>query len=151
LSNPKLTSGYKIKVKVIILSELEVKNMPKVLIIDDSAVMRKIIQRNIQQSGLLVDEFVEAGDGREGLEKAASNSIDLILCDWNMPNMTGIDFVKALRGSAQKNNIPIVMVTTEGGETKIEEAKRSGANGYLTKPFTPEQLKSKLGNFLLVK
>lgn len=146
-----MTSGYKIKVKVIILSELEVKNMPKVLIIDDSAVMRKIIQRNIQQSGLLVDEFVEAGDGREGLEKAASNSIDLILCDWNMPNMTGIDFVKALRGSAQKNNIPIVMVTTEGGETKIEEAKRSGANGYLTKPFTPEQLKSKLGNFLLVK
>ena len=108
---------------------MEVKNMPKVLIIDDSSVMRKIIQRNIQQSGLLVDEFVEAGDG----------------------NMTGIDFVKALRSSGQKNNIPIVMVTTEGGETKIEEAKNSGANGYLTKPFTPEQLKSKLGNFLLVK
>ena len=130
---------------------MEVKNMPKVLIIDDSSVMRKIIQRNIQQSGLLVDEFVEAGDGREGLEKATSNNIDLILCDWNMPNMTGIDFVKALRSSGQKNNIPIVMVTTEGGETKIEEAKKSGANGYLTKPFTPEQLKSKLGNFLPVK
>jgi len=116
--------------------------MPKVLIIDDSAVMRKIIQRNIQQSGLLVDEFVEAGDGREGLEKATANK---------MPNMTGIDFVKALRGSGQKSNIPIVMVTTEGGEAKIEEAKNSGANGYLTKPFTPDQLKSKLGNFLLVK
>ena len=125
--------------------------MPKVLIIDDSAVMRKIIQRNIQQSGLLVDEFVEAGDGREGLEKVTSNNIDLILCDWNMPNMTGIDFVKALRSSGQKSNIPIVMVTTEGGESKIEEAKNSGANGYLTKPFTPDQLKSKLGNFLLVK
>ena len=125
--------------------------MPKVLIIDDSAVMSKIIQRNIQQSGLLVDEFVEAGDGREGLEKATTNNIDLILCDWNMPNMTGIDFVKALRSSGQKSNIPIVMVTTEGGESKIEEAKNSGANGYLTKPFTPDQLKSKLGNFLLVK
>ena len=125
--------------------------MPKVLIIDDSAVMRKIIQRNIQQSGLLVDEFVEAGDGREGLEKVTSNNIDLILCDWNMPNMTGIDFVKAIRGSGQKRNIPIVMVTREGGEGKIEEAKNSGANGYLTKPFTPDQLKSKLGNFLLVK
>lgn len=125
--------------------------MPKVLIIDDSAVMRKIIQRNIQQSGLLVDEFVEAGDGREGLEKATSNNVDLILCDWNMPNMTGIDFVKALRGSGQKSSVPIVMVTTEGGESKIEEAKNSGANGYLTKPFTPEQLKAKLGNFLLVK
>ena len=125
--------------------------MPKVLIIDDSAVMRKIIQRNIQQSGLLVDEFLEAGDGREGLEKVTSNNIDLILCDWNMPNMTGIEFVKALRGSGQKGNVPIVMVTTEGGEAKIEEAKNSGANGYLTKPFTPDQLKSKLGNFLLVK
>ena len=97
--------------------------MSKVLIIDDSAVMRKIIQRNIQQSGLLVDEFVEAADGREGLEKITSNNIDLILCDWNMPNMTGIDFVKALRGSGQKGNVPIVMVTTEGGEAKIEEAK----------------------------
>jgi len=125
--------------------------MSKVLIIDDSAVMRKIIQRNIQQSGLLVDEFVEAGDGREGLEKVTSNNIDLILCDWNMPNMTGIEFVKALRGSGQKGNVPIVMVTTEGGDAKIEEAKKSGANGYLTKPFTPDQLKSKLGNFLLVK
>ena len=125
--------------------------MSKVLIIDDSAVMRKIIQRNIQQSGLLVDEFVEAGDGREGLEKVTANNIDLILCDWNMPNMTGIDFVKALRGSGQTNKIPIVMVTTEGGESKIEEAKNSGANGYLTKPFTPDQLKAKLGNFLLLK
>ena len=131
--------------------ELEVKNMPKVLIIDDSAVMRKIIQRNIQQSGLLVDEFVEAGDGREALEKTTLNNIDLILCDWNMPNMTGIDFVKTLRSSRQKNNIPVVMITTEGSGVKIEEAKDSGANGYLTKPFTPEQLKSKLGNFLLVK
>lgn len=125
--------------------------MAKVLIIDDSAVMRKIIQRNITQAGLLVDAFLEAGDGREGLEKATTNDVDLILCDWNMPNMTGIDFVKALRGSGQKNNIPIVMVTTEGSDAKIEEAKNSGANGYLTKPFTPEQLKAKLGNFLQVK
>lgn len=125
--------------------------MAKVLIIDDSAVMRKIIQRNIMQSGLLVDAFLEAGDGREGLEKATTNDVDLILCDWNMPNMSGIDFVKALRGSGQKSNIPIVMVTTEGSESKIEEAKNSGANGYLTKPFTPEQLKAKLGNFLQIK
>lgn len=125
--------------------------MPKVLIIDDSAVMRKIIQRNIMQSGLIVDAFIEAGDGKEGLEKAATNDVDLILCDWNMPNMTGIEFVKAMRGSGQKASVPIVMVTTEGSDAKMEEAKNSGANGYLTKPFTPEQLKSKLGNFLQVK
>lgn len=131
--------------------KMEVQHMPKVLIIDDSAVMRKMIQRIIQQSGFLIDEFVEAGDGKEGLEKAASSNIDLILCDWNMPNMTGIDFVKALRGSGLKSNIPVVMITTESSETRIEEAKNSGANGYLTKPFTPDQLKTKLGNYLLVK
>jgi len=124
--------------------------MPKVLIIDDSAVMRKMIQRNLQQSGLLVDEYVEAGDGKDALEKmSADSSIDLILCDWNMPNMTGIEFVKSLRSSG--NNTPIVMITTEGSDAKMEEAKSCGANGYLTKPFTPDQLKTKLGNFLLVK
>src|SRR3989304_535412 len=120
--------------------------MPKVLIIDDSAVMRKIIQRNIQQSGLLVDEFLEAGDGRGGLEKGTSNNIDLILCDWNMPNMTGIDFVKGIRGSGQKSNIPIVMVTTEGGKPKIEEAYKRGSAPFLSSPLPPDQLKSKLGN-----
>ena len=124
--------------------------MPKVLIIDDSTVMRKMIQRNIQQSGLIVDSFVEAGDGKEALAKiAADSSIDLILCDWNMPNMTGIEFVKVLRGSG--NQTPIVMCTTEGSDAKVVEATGSGANGYLTKPFTPDQLKTKLGAFLQIK
>ena len=126
--------------------------MPKVLIIDDSAVMRKIIQRNIQQSGLLVDEFVEAGNSREGLEKVTANNIVLILYDWNMPNMTGnmtgVDFVKALNDLGQKSNIPIVMVTHKGSEAEVEN---SGANGYLTKPFTPDQLRLKLGSFLKVE
>ncbi len=124
--------------------------MSKVLIIDDSGVMRKIIQRNIVQAGLLVDQFLEAGDGKEGLEKVGQNNdLNLILCDWNMPNMTGIEFVKALRSSDK--NTPIVMITTEGGESKTEEAKNSGANGYLTKPFTTDQLLRKLGDYLLVK
>ncbi len=122
--------------------------MLKVLIIDDSAVMRKIIQRNIQQSGLLVDEFVEAGNSREGLEKAIINNIDLIPCDWNMPKMTGymtvVDFVKALSGL----DIPIVMVINKGSEAEV---KNSGADGYLTKPFTHDQLRLKLGSFLKVE
>ena len=130
--------------------------MPKVLIIDDSAVMRKIIQRKIQQSGLLVDQFVDAGDGGEGLEKVTANNIDLILCDWDMPNlmgraMTGAGFVKAVRGSGEKSNIHIVMITTEGGKAKTEEVKNSGANGYLTKPFTLNQLKAELEKFLTMK
>ena len=124
--------------------------MSKVLIIDDSGVMRKIIQRNIVQAGLLVDQFLEAGDGKEGLEKARQNSdLNLILCDWNMPNMNGIEFVKVLRSSDK--NTPIVMVTTEGGETRMEEARNTGVNGYLTKPFTTDQLLRKLGDYLLVK
>lgn len=124
--------------------------MSKVLIIDDSGVMRKIIQRNIEQAGLLVDQFLEAGDGQEGLEKFRENSdVDLILCDWNMPNMTGIEFVKTLRSS--NKDTPVVMITTEGGDTREEEAKNNGANGYLTKPFTSDQLLRKLGDYLLVK
>lgn len=124
--------------------------MSKVLIIDDSGVMRKIIQRNILQAGLLVDQFLEASDGKEGLEKVSQNNdLNLILCDWNMPNMTGIEFVKALRTSGK--NTPIVMITTEGGEARIEEARNNGANGYLTKPFTTDQLLRKLGDYLLVK
>ncbi len=125
--------------------------MPKVLLVDDSAVMRKIIQRNLKESGLVVDEFLEAGDGKQALDVVNSNSVDLILCDWNMPNMSGIEFVRTLRSLNLPNKIPIVMVTTEGSDAKVAEAKESGADGYLTKPFTPDQLRDKLGEFLLVQ
>ncbi len=126
--------------------------MPKVLLVDDSAVMRKIIQRNIKETGMVVDEFVEAGDGKEALEKVNDNgNLDLILLDWNMPNMSGIEFVKALRSLNLPNKIPVVMVTTEGSEAKVSEARESGADGYLTKPFTADQLRDTLGNYLLIK
>ncbi len=126
--------------------------MSKVLLVDDSAVMRKIIQRNIKETGLIVDEFVEAGDGKQALEKVNDNgNLDLILLDWNMPNMSGIEFVKALRSLNLPNRIPVVMVTTEGSEAKVSEAKESGADGYLTKPFTVDQLRDTLGNYLLIK
>ena len=126
--------------------------MSKVLLVDDSAVMRKIIQRKIEQTGLMVDEFVEAGDGKEALEKVNDNdNIDLILLDWNMPNMSGIEFVRVLRSLNLTNRIPVVMVTTEGSEAKVSEAKESGADGYLTKPFTTDQLRDTLGSYLLIK
>ncbi len=125
--------------------------MPKVLVVDDSAVMRKIIKKNITESGMTVPEFVDAGDGKQALEAVNDNDIDLILCDWNMPNMSGIEFVKALDSLDLPKKIPIVMVTTEGSDAKVAEAKASGADGYLTKPFTPEQLRDTLGSYLLVK
>lgn len=125
--------------------------MTKVLLVDDSAVMRKIIQRNIKETGLVVDEFVEAGDGNQALDKVNSNGdLDLILLDWNMPNMSGIEFVKTLRSLNLSKRIPVVMVTTEGSDAKVSEAKDSGADGYLTKPFTKDQLRDTLGDYLMV-
>ena len=126
--------------------------MTKVLLVDDSAVMRKIIQRNIKETGLIVDEFIEAGDGNQALDKVnADGDLDLILLDWNMPNMSGIEFVKTLRSLNLSKRIPVVMVTTEGSEAKVTEAKESGADGYLTKPFTADQLRDTLGDYLLVQ
>ena len=125
--------------------------MTKVLLVDDSAVMRKIIQRNIKETGLVVDEFVEAGDGNQALDKVNANGdLDLILLDWNMPNMSGIEFVKTLRSLNLSKRIPVVMVTTEGSDAKVSEAKESGADGYLTKPFTADQHRDTLGGYLLV-
>ena len=124
--------------------------MSKVLLVDDSAVMRKIIQRNIKESGLIVNEFIEAGDGAQALEKVSANELDLILCDWNMPNMSGIEFVKTLRSLNLPQIIPVVMVTTEGSDSKKLEAKESGANDYITKPFKADQLRDTLGKYLMV-
>nr|CRH07456.1 Chemotaxis protein cheY, chemotaxis regulator transmitting signal to flagellar motor component. regulator of chemotaxis and motility [Candidatus Magnetococcus massalia] len=116
----------------------------RVLIVDDSSVMRKIVTRGLRQAGFAIDEILEAGDGQKGLEVLKANPCDLILSDWNMPNMDGLTFVKEVRKSDQT---PIVMVTTEGGEGKVNEAIASGANGHIKKPFTPDTLKETLGQF----
>jgi two-component system chemotaxis response regulator CheY len=121
--------------------------MSTVLIVDDSSTMRKIISRSLRQAGLVVDEVLEAADGIEGMNAIASGKkIDLILSDINMPNMDGLEFIKALRAKGCK--VPVVMVTTEGGEAVIDEALNSGASGSIKKPFTPEQLMEKLGRYL---
>lgn len=120
--------------------------MPNILIVDDSSTMRKIITRSLRQAGFAIDEIFEAGDGIEGLNALSTNKVDLILSDINMPNMDGLEFVKALRDKGSK--VPIVMITTEGGEDIINEAFASGASGSIRKPFTPEQLQEKLGGLL---
>ena len=120
--------------------------MANVLIVDDSSTMRKIITRSLRQAGFTVDEIYEAGDGIEGLNALGANKIDLILSDINMPNMDGLEFVKSVRGKGLK--VPIVMITTEGGEDVIGDAIASGANGSIRKPFTPEQLQEKLGGLI---
>jgi two-component system, chemotaxis family, chemotaxis protein CheY len=124
----------------------EENSMGNVLIFDDSSTMRKIISRSLRQAGLQVDDIYEAGDGIEGLSTMEGKTIDLILSDINMPNMDGLEFIKAVR--AKGISVPIVMITTEGGEDILKEAMSSGASDSIKKPFTPDQLNEKLGGLL---
>jgi two-component system, chemotaxis family, chemotaxis protein CheY len=122
--------------------------MKNILIVDDSSVMRKIVERCLRQAGVEIKKVHEANDGYEGLSVVQQNNIDLILCDINMPTMDGLEFLQALRTAEQARNIPVVMITTEGSEDRVYEALSSGARGYIRKPFTPEQLKEQVAPIL---
>lgn len=112
----------------------------KILIVDDSAVMRNMIKRALSKGAVDAD-IMEAEDGQQALEQVPE-SPDLILCDWNMPNMDGLEFVRALR--AQGNETPVLMITTETHFAKKREATDAGASGFLAKPFTPEDLAARI-------
>jgi two-component system, chemotaxis family, chemotaxis protein CheY len=111
------------------------------LIIDDSSVMRKIVERSLRQAGLDITEVMEAGNGLEALSALESKKPDLILSDINMPAMNGLEFVKKLQSVAGMSDVPVVMITTEASESHVVEALSYGAKGYIRKPFTPEQVK----------
>ncbi len=120
----------------------------KILIVDDSAVMRKIIERALRQAGLDLGEVLEAANGAEALLEAQKGSLDIILTDINMPVMDGLEFLKALPTIAAAKGVPVIMITTEGSEARVVEALSAGAKGYLRKPFTPEQVKERVGPLL---
>jgi two-component system, chemotaxis family, chemotaxis protein CheY len=117
------------------------------MIVDDSATMRKIIIRTIRMSGLEFDRTEEAGNGVEALSKLNSAVVDLMLCDINMPEMSGPDLVKKVRELPACANTKIIMVSTESSQEVIDGLLASGANGYITKPFTPEKFREKLSPF----
>jgi two-component system chemotaxis response regulator CheY len=122
----------------------------RALVIDDSKVMRSMVIGALRQSGLAEFEFTEAEDGAVALGKFDPAEIDMVFCDWNMPNMTGIEFVRAARAQHKESRTPIVMVTSEKKMGKMEEAlDHAGANAYITKPFTVDELKSKLGKLIV--
>ena len=118
------------------------------MIVDDSATMRKIIIRTIRMSGLEFDRTEEAGNGVEALGKLGSAVVDLILCDINMPEMSGPELVKKVREMPACTNTKIIMVSTESSQELIDGLMANGANGYITKPFTPENFKEKLSPFM---
>jgi two-component system chemotaxis response regulator CheY len=119
-----------------------------VMIVDDSAAIRKILKRMLDQAGGTLGKVVEAGDGVEALEKLKQQPIHLILSDINMPNMDGIQLLTELKSRAESKHIPVIMITTEGGEAKVMEAVQLGASGYIKKPFTAEQIKEKLAGLM---
>jgi two-component system chemotaxis response regulator CheY len=119
-----------------------------VLVVDDSAAIRKILQRVLRQTGMAIGAIHEAGDGEEALALIQQHPVHLVLTDINMPKMDGLQLLASLKNSAQWRNVPVVMITTEGGEAKVSEAVRLGAAGYVRKPFTADQIKEKLTGIL---
>jgi two-component system chemotaxis response regulator CheY len=119
-----------------------------ILVVDDSAAIRKILQRVLRQTGMVISEVYEAGNGLEALELLKTKTVTLVLSDINMPKMDGLQLLGALKNSRQLRHIPVVMITTEGGETKVGEAVRLGAAGYVRKPFTADQIMEKLVGIL---
>lgn len=116
----------------------------RVLIVDDSSVMRKIVERSLRQAGLELEEVREAGNGAEALAEVQNSVFDLILSDINMPAMDGLEFLRGLANVPTAKGVPVVMITTEGSEARVVEALSVGAKGYIRKPFTPEQVKERV-------
>jgi two-component system chemotaxis response regulator CheY len=112
------------------------------LAIDDSRATRTILRVILRPLGF---EVAEAGDGREGLERLRGlGRPDVVLVDWNMPHMNGVDFSRAVRGDPHYGNLPLLMVTTEGDLARVSQALEAGASEYVMKPFTREVIVDKL-------
>jgi two-component system, chemotaxis family, chemotaxis protein CheY len=119
-----------------------------ILIVDDSAAIRKILHRVLRQTDVPIGEVYEAGDGLEALDVMKSRKVGLILSDINMPNMDGLQLLSELKANEAWKSVPFVMITTEGSQNKVVEAVNLGAAGYVRKPFTAEQIKYKLASVL---
>jgi two-component system chemotaxis response regulator CheY len=116
----------------------------RTLIVDDSSVMRKIVERALRQAGLELLVVHEAGSGTEGLDLLRAQPVDLILSDINMPAMDGLEFLRQIRVQNLAPGVPVVMITTESSEEHVKQAIEAGAKGYIRKPFTAEQVKERV-------
>lgn len=116
----------------------------RVLVVDDMSTMRKLVIKACQQIGFT--NFVEAADGALGWEviNGGNPSVGLVISDWNMPNCTGIELLKRVRGDARFKHLPMVLVTAESEKSQIVEAVQAAVSGYVVKPFTPDALKAQL-------
>lgn len=116
-------------------------NIP-ILVVDDFSTMRKIVRTSLKQLGFT--NVTEAEDGRVALEKLRNGEFKLIVSDWNMPNMMGIDLLKEVRADETLKHLPFLMVTAEGKKENVLEAAKAGVSNYIVKPFNVDSLKEKL-------
>ena len=114
----------------------------KILVVDDFATMRRIISNVLRQLGF--DNIVDAEDGTKALQVLESDKIDFVITDWNMPEMSGLDLLKAIRAKTEKNDLPVLMVTAEALQENIIAAARAGVNNYIVKPFDANTLAEKI-------
>jgi two-component system chemotaxis response regulator CheY len=113
-----------------------------ILIVDDSAMMRKVVLRTLKMAGVDYETVIEAGDGAEGIALLKEHTVALIMCDINMPVMSGLEMIEVIKAQGLAQGVPIVMVTTEGSEAEVRQAILAGARGYIRKPFTVEHIES---------
>jgi two-component system chemotaxis response regulator CheY len=114
----------------------------RILVVDDSSTMRRIIINTLNKLGY--KECHEAANGKEGVERLAETQVDMVITDWNMPEMSGVEFIRAVRANDATKHLPVLMVTTNAAEDDIVEALRAGVNNYVVKPFTPDTIKEKI-------
>jgi len=119
----------------------------KLLVVDDSSTMRRIIKNTLSRLGY--EDVLEGEDGLQGWAALNENpDMGMLITDWNMPEMNGLELVKKVRADARFTDLPIIMVTTEGGKAEVITALKAGVNNYIVKPFTPQVLKEKLAAVL---
>ncbi|MFW6127092.1 MAG: response regulator [Thermodesulfobacteriota bacterium] len=116
----------------------------KVLVVDDFATMRKIVRNILKQIGF--EDILEAEDGTAALRLIKNDQVGLVVTDWNMPNMSGLDLLREIRQNPQTTNLPVLMVTAEGLKENVMEAVKAGVSNYVVKPFTAEVLQEKIEN-----
>ena len=117
--------------------------MKTVMVVDDSRIMRNIVKNTFEQLRIPV-HFLEAEDGAKALQVLFGNKVDLVLLDWNMPNLSGIEFLRQVRSMDKYRTVPIIMVTSESSKLSVVEAVKAGVTAYITKPFTDKNFMEKL-------
>lgn len=119
-----------------------------ILLVDDSETVRAVLMKTLKLAQIELGEVFMAGNGKEALKILKANWVDLVVTDLNMPEMTGFELINAMKNDELMKSVPVVVVTTEGSATRIDDLKQKGVKGYVRKPFTPEQIREMISKIM---